>query len=377
MSVKKTEFKIELILLACFVFLFVRALPVANREGHGEKDKQTPVIAGEQTEQAESSMLVVEFVEGNDMLLAREAGVFIATPTPVPTQVPTEVPTQVPTAVPTATPMPTYTPEPETFIRVADIIGKKYILEDLQDITYLKDNLYIVNASTKMTAEEFDTDYFISKDLSLTAPEDSDTPQILIFHTHASEGFADSRPGESADTVVGVGDLLTRILQEKYGYNVLHDTTVFDRKNGKDNRNYAYNDALDYVEKLLEENPSIEVVIDLHRDAGTKRVATINGKPTAKVMLFNGLCRNTNGKLTYLPNDNLKDNLAFSFQMKLIGDEMYPGLMNRIFLKDYRYNMHLAGRFLLVELGTEKNTVEEALNAMEPLADVLHQVLGG
>ena len=365
MSVKKTEFKIELILLACFVFLFVKALPVANREGHGEKDKQTPVIAGEQTEQAESSMLVVEFVEGNDMLLAREAGVFIATPTQVPTQVPTEVPT------------PTYTPEPETSIRVADIIGKKYILEDLQDITYLKDNLYIVNASTKMTAEEFDTDYFISKDLSLTAPEDSDTPQILIFHTHASEGFADSRPGESADTVVGVGDLLTRILQEKYGYNVLHDTTVFDRKNGKDNRNYAYNDALDYLEKLLEENPSIEVVIDLHRDAGTKRVATINGKPTAKVMLFNGLCRNTNGKLTYLPNDNLKDNLAFSFQMKLIGDEMYPGLMNRIFLKDYRYNMHLAGRFLLVELGTEKNTVEEALNAMEPLADVLHQVLGG
>ena len=56
---------------------------------------------------------------------------------------------------------------------------------------------------------------------------------------------------------------------------------------------------------------------------------------------------------------------------------MYPGLMNRIFLKDYRYNMHLKERFLLIELGTEKNTVEEAMNAMEPLADVLHQVLGG
>ena len=349
MSIKKTEFKIELILLVCFLFLFVRALPEA---------------APKQDEQR-NQIMVVEYVAGNDIILAREAGVFIATPTPVPTQ------------APTAVPAPTCAPEPEEAIRVADIIGKKYILEDLQDITYLKDNLYIVNASTKMTAEEFDTDYFISKDLSLTAPEDSDTPQILIFHTHASEGFADSRPGESADTVVGVGELLTRVLQEKYGYNVLHDTTVFDRKNGKDNRNYAYNEALDYLEILLKENPTIEVVIDLHRDAGTKRVATINGKPTAKVMLFNGLCRNTNGKLAYLPNDNLKDNLAFSFQMKLIGDEMYPGLMNRIFLKDYRYNMHLAGRFLLVELGTEKNTVEEAMNAMEPLADVLHQVLGG
>ena len=95
----------------------------------------------------------------------------------------------------------------------------------------------------------------------------------------------------------------------------------------------------------------------------------------AKVMLFNGLCRNTQGVLSYLPNKNLLDNLAFSFQMKLLGDEMYPGLMNKIFLKDYRYNMHLAERYLLIELGTDQNTVEEARNAMEPLSDVLAQVL--
>ena len=93
-------------------------------------------------------------------------------------------------------------------------------------------------------------------------------------------------------------------------------------------------------------------------------------------MLFNGLCRNTQGVLSYLPNENLLDNLAFSFQMKLLGDEMYPGLMNKIFLKDYRYNMHLAERYLLIELGTDQNTVEEARNAMEPLSDVLAQVLG-
>lgn len=362
MLIKKTEFKIELIVLVCFLFLFVQALPeVAAQWGGSKTEQQTGQNIVKKQDEQKNQIMVVEYVTGNDFILAREAGVFIATPTQIPTQVPT----------------PVFEHAPETAVRVADIVGKKYILEDLQDITYLKDNLYIVNASTKMTAEEFDADYFLSKDLSLTAPEDSDSPQILIFHTHASEGFADSRPGESEDTVVGVGEHLTRILQEKYGYNVLHDTTVFDRKNGKDNRNYAYNEALDYLEILLEENPTIEVVIDLHRDAGTKRVAIINGKPAAKVMLFNGLCRNTNGKLAYLPNDNLKDNLAFSFQMKLIGDEMYPGLMNRIFLKDYRYNMHLKERFLLVELGTEKNTVEEAMNAMEPLADVLHQILGG
>ena len=364
MSIKKTEFKIELILLACFLFLFVRALPEVTAQWGGSKtEQQTGKDTAKKPDEPEGQMMVVEYVAGNDILLAREAGVFIATPTPVPTPVPTVVPE------------PTSAPEQEDSIRVADIIGKKYILEDLQDITYLKENFYIVNASTKMTKEEFDAEYFISKDLSL--PKQPDSPQILIFHTHASEGFADSRAGESADTVVGVGEHLTEILQEKYGYNVLHDTTVFDRKNGKDNRNYAYNDALVHLKKLLEENPTIEVIIDLHRDAGAKRVTTINGKQTAKVMLFNGICRNINGKQAHLPNENLQDNLAFSFQMKLIGDEMYPGLMNRIFLKDYRYNMHLAERFLLIELGTEKNTVEEAMNAMEPLADVLHQVLGG
>ena len=366
MSIKKTEFKIECILVICFIFLFLRALPVVNRESQEqEKPGNSTVSEEKQTEQAGSSLLIVEYAAGNNQLLTREAGIYIPTPTLAPTPVPTPLPT------------PTDIPAPEKLIQVADIVGKKYILEDLQNLTYLKNNLYIVNASTKMTVEEFDAEYFIKKDLSLPETTNAELPQILIFHTHGSEGFSDSRAGKKEDTVIGAGEKLTKILEEKYGYNVLHDTTIFDRKNGKDNRNYAYNEALVYLTELLEKNPSIEVIIDLHRDAGTKRVATVDGKQTAKVMLFNGLCRNTQGKLSYLPNKNLKDNLAFSFQMKLIGDEMYPGLMNRIFLKDYRYNMHLKERFLLIELGTEKNTVEEAMNAMEPLADVLHQVLGG
>lgn len=357
MSIKKKKFKIELILLLCFVMLFLQALPVARAE-RNDTQEQARQQSGEKTdEQASGNLLVVEYATGSNALLNREGGIYISTPTPFPTN----------------TPVPTNIPVQTEAIRVADLIGTKYVLEDLLDLNYLKNNLYIVNATTKMTEAEFDVEYFINADLSL---EKSSEPQILIFHTHGSESFADSRAGETEDTIMGVGALLAEILQEKYGYNVLHDTTVFDKKNGKDNRNYAYNDALGYVEALLKEYPTIEVVIDLHRDAGEKRVVTVNGKQAAKVMLFNGLCRNTNGKLAYLPNDNLKDNLAFSFQMKLIGDEMYPGLMNRIFLKDYRYNMHLKERYLLIELGTEKNTVEEAKNAMEPLADVLAQVLG-
>ena len=261
---------------------------------------------------------------------------------------------------------------PACYPQLDGIIGKKYLLSNLLNLDYLKETFYIVNTTTKMTKKEFNVEYFLERDLSI---EKKEKPQILIYHTHGSEAFIDSKSGETKDTVVGMGELLAQYLTEKHGYQVLHDTTLFDVKDGKNNRNYAYNDALVYMEQLLKKYPSIEVIIDLHRDAGTKRVTTIQGKKVAKVMLFNGLCRNTQGVLSYLPNENLLDNLAFSFQMKLLGDEMYPGLMNKIFLKDYRYNMHLAKRYLLIELGTDQNTVEEARNAMEPLSDILAQVL--
>ena len=373
MSIKKTQFKIELMLLLCFLFLVSQTvLAEGERQSSaGEEYAGTSSVAiGD--EQTKERSPVVEFAAGSETLLNRQTQKRSIPTPPAPTV--SSVPTGSPTPKVTSGVTPTPTKVPEKTLQVADVIGKKYVMEDLLKLDYLKENLYIVNATTKMTTAEFDVEYFIKKDLSV---EQSDEPQILIFHTHGSEGFSDSRAGVKEDTVMGAGARLAQILQEKYGYQVLHDTTIFDRKNGKDNRNYAYNDALVYLEELLKQYPTIEVVIDLHRDAGTKRVATINGVKMAKVMLFNGLCRNTTGKLSYLPNEYLKDNLAFSFQLKLIGDEMYPGLMNRIFLKDYRYNMHLKERYLLVELGTEQNTVEEAKNAMEPLADILAQVLGG
>lgn len=257
-------------------------------------------------------------------------------------------------------------------LNVRTILEKTYPWSRLTDLNYLKSNFYIVNSSTVMTKEDFSAEQFVKWDFSM---QKSDEPQILIYHTHASESFSDSRPGEKDDTVVGVGELLSSILTEKYGYGVIHDTTVFDRKEGKDNRSGAYDDAVKHVEEILKRYPSIEVIIDLHRDAGEKRVVMLGEKQVARIMLFNGLSRNTSGILEHLPNENLEANLAFSFQMKVLGDELYPGLMNRIFLKDYRYNMHLKEKYLLVELGTQKNTVEEAKNAMEPFADILAALL--
>lgn len=133
------------------------------------------------------------------------------------------------------------------------------------------------------------------------------------------------------------------------------------------------------IEQILRENPSIEVVIDLHRDGvaeGTRLVTEIDGTQMASIMFFNGLSRTTAlGDISYLKNPYIQDNLAFSFQMQLKAAEYYPGLARPIYLKGYRYNMHFKPKSLLIEVGAQTNTLQEAKNAMAPLADVLHRVI--
>lgn len=260
-------------------------------------------------------------------------------------------------------------------------VSVKNILEerfgDLEHVTFRSflSNYYIEDSSTKATEDDFRITELAEYDLTV---DKKDKPQILIFHTHTSEGYADSREGVADDTVVGAGVILARELRETYGYNVIHETTVFDRKaDGTDDRNNAYNNALPVITSILEKYPSIEVVIDLHRDSGDARTSVINGVSTAKVMLFNGLCRTKDGPISYYSNPNLQGNLAFSLHLQITGNELYPGLMHRIYLKSYRYNMHLMEKYLLVELGTHKNTVAEAKNAMVPFAKTIATVLSG
>jgi stage II sporulation protein P len=94
-------------------------------------------------------------------------------------------------------------------------------------------------------------------------------------------------------------------------------------------------------------------------------------------MLFNGLSRSTSGPLTRLDNPNQQDNLAFSLQLQLKSLEKYPGLFYKNYLKSYRFNLHLRPKSILMELGTYKNTLGSAKNAMEPFAEILDAVLQG
>lgn len=260
-----------------------------------------------------------------------------------------------------------------------ELLGTQYSMEQLADFDFLKNNFYIVENNTDISGDVLNAETLLSKDMRIQG--DGSEPQILIYHTHSQEGFADSVAGDNSTTIVGVGEYLTELLRDVYGYNVIHNTNVYDFIDGKLDRNRAYALAEEEVQQILAENPSIEVIIDLHRDGvkeETHLVTEVNGKPTAQFMFFNGLSYSKrNGVIDYLPNPYIEDNLALSLQLKLASEIYYPGLSRRIYLKSLRYNLHLRPKSLLVEAGAQTNTLEEMMNAMEPLAFVLHEVLGG
>ncbi len=244
----------------------------------------------------------------------------------------------------------------------------------LSDLNYLKNNLYIVDPKTDITSDIFDIPKLIGTDLHL---EDNEGPKVLIFNTHSSEVYKDSSGKDEG--VVGLAYELQKTLQQKYNIeSIVHDG-VYDMVDGKSQILGAYQRMTPDIEKILEENPSIEVCIDIHRDGLPENihlVTDINGKPTAQIMFVNGLSKvyNADGILTDapdLPNPNLQDNLAFSLALKLTANEVYPNFTRKIYLHAYRYSLFMRPKSILVEVGSQTNTWEEAKNAMEPLADII------
>jgi stage II sporulation protein P len=250
-----------------------------------------------------------------------------------------------------------------------------YLSEQLKDPAFVKQTFYTEDSTTYISDEQLDYDKLIGYDAVIKQTDDQ--PQILIYHTHSQESYADSAPGVQSETIVGVGERLAEILREDYGFNVIHHLGQYDI----DGRDYAYSKAMEGISAVLENNPSIEVMIDLHRDetnADTRLVTTIQDKEMAKFMFFNGLCYTRElGQLESLSNPYIQENLAFAFQMQLFADEYYPGLTRRIYLKGYRYNMHFRPKSLLIELGSQTNTLEEAMNSCDPIAHIVASVLKG
>ncbi len=257
------------------------------------------------------------------------------------------------------------------------IVGTTYLKEQLADYDFMMKHFYSVHTSTTAGRDLMKANEFLSEDFTLKGGNDK--PQILIYHTHSQEEYADHGPDKPDATVVGLGNYLTKLLTEK-GYNVIHDTTVYDLQNGKLDRNKAYTYALDGITGILQKNPSIDVVLDVHRDGVNESlhmVNQVNGKPTAPLMFFNGVSQTPEGPIEYLANPFREKNLAFSFQMQLDAAAYFPNLTRKVYIKGLRYNQHLRARSALIEVGAQTNTYQEALNAMDPLAEVLDMVLQG
>lgn len=262
-------------------------------------------------------------------------------------------------------------------------VQEKISLESLKDPKYVFQ--HYMTAAAEM---EFGIDMISEWDFSKLAQqpirlnENIEGPQILIFHTHCREEF---KGGDV--TVIDVADAFKKELEEKYGISVLHIKDSFYESSNQGNRPTGgeYERMEEKIQKVIEENPSISVVIDMHRDAfdndKVHLVTDIDGKQTAQVMLVAPLCRNRNvaGEVVYktdLPNPYIGDNLAFALQMILTSNEYYPGFSRKIYCEEWRYSTHMRPQSLLVEWGALSNTGEEALNAVEPMAKILAKVLG-
>lgn len=211
-----------------------------------------------------------------------------------------------------------------------------------------------------------------------------DEPTILIFHTHSTEAYTQTAERQyepmggyyTTDdryNVVSLGAELARLLEER-GLTVIHDTTKYELGDF----NNAYDHSREGVKEILQENPSIKMVIDLHRDAaqyadGTEWAtsATVDGEPSAQVMLVVG----SNG--TGLNHPNWQTNLSIAEKLKVMMERVCPGVARPINLRAARFNHDLAMGALIAEVGSAGNTHEEAMRAIPVLAETIASLVKG
>lgn len=211
--------------------------------------------------------------------------------------------------------------------------------------------------------------------------EDTDEPQVLIYHTHTTEtyepyvrDFYDSnfnyRTTDETKNVIMVGNEIQKEL-ESAGIGVIHSTVIHDYPS----YNGAYDRSAETVNEILEEYPSIKVVLDIHRDAiCTDTVAyqpytEINGKEAAQIMIISGCDDGTMDMPDYMKNFRF----ASLLQSQIESDN--PG-MTRPILFDYRhYNQDITTGSLLIEVGSHGNTLEQACYSGELLGKSIAKAL--
>ncbi len=242
----------------------------------------------------------------------------------------------------------------------------------LADIKTLDDSSKGIEIKNE-TSYVIDTASMLSQKPTLS----SVSPKVLIVHTHGSESYTPSstynykqtgnyRTGDTNFNMIRVGKQLAKAIESE-GIEVIHDTSINDYPSYND----SYNKTGKIIEKHLSADKDIAMVLDIHRDAlgdenNIVRLATdIGSKKAAQVMI---VC----GTDTNLDNPYWKQNLSLALYIQQNIEKNYPGLMRPVNIRKERFNMHLTKGSLLFEMGTNGNTLEEALVS----ADILGRELG-
>lgn len=240
---------------------------------------------------------------------------------------------------------------------------------EIKSITYEKTGATHIfeNIRVKNTTEtkSLNIAEVISQKLELSI--DKTKPAVLIFHSHTSEGYEmierewyavdyTARSNDENINIVRVGTEIANYL-EKAGYTVIHDKTIHDKSYSA-----SYPNSRKTVEKHLKEHPEIQIVLDIHRDSITqndgkkiKPVNTVGGKKAAQLMIITGA---EEGKVEDFPD--WEYNLRFALQLQKKCEDMFPGLMRPVLFSQRKYNMDMTRFSLLIEMGSEANTLEEA-----------------
>ncbi len=242
-------------------------------------------------------------------------------------------------------------------------------------------NMSYENIAVKnTTGYELDIESVLNKDLPFEI-SDSRQVQVLIVHTHTCESYMEDDTGEydedfyprttdNEKNVCAVGEELANGLKAR-GIGVVHDTTRHDYPT----YDGAYDRSYETIEKYLEKYKDIKVIIDLHRDSMTaqnntkyKPVFEYNGKKAAQVMIMTGHSEDSDFSFW-------DENLILALKLQKKCEDMYPGMTRPLNFGDFTYNMNANNGSLLIEFGTDANTVEEAKRSGEMLANALASVL--
>lgn len=215
-------------------------------------------------------------------------------------------------------------------------------------------------------------------DLEFTGQE----PTVLIVHTHSSEAYTQEtgweyeesdrlRTQDTGHSVIKVGEEIAEVLRS-HGISVIHDTSINDYPS----YNGAYTRTLEHINEWLRQYPSIQMVLDVHRDAqedadGTPlgSVVTVGDEPSSQVMLVVGTDEGG------LEHPNWSENLALALQVQAVANREYPSLMRNLNLRTERFNQHATKGSLLLEMGSTGNTLKQALVAARAIAESLAQVI--